>query len=143
MKGLSVRQFVIEDTDAVLDIWQRTDLPGARLAPRAEIQKKLKFQPESFFVGVLDGRVVATVMAGYDGHRGWLYMVAVHPSFQRRGVGTAMVEAAEGWLRQMGCPKVKLQVEPGRPGVADFYRRLGYEVHDFVDMSKAFRTSSS
>ncbi|MBM3315943.1 GNAT family acetyltransferase [candidate division WOR-3 bacterium] len=141
MKGLQVRPFVIEDTDAALAIWQRTGLPSAGFGPRSEIQKKLQHQPESFFVGLMDGRVVATVMAGYDGHRGWLYMLAVDPEFQRRGVGTAMVEAAEGWLREMGCPKVKLQVEPARSELTGFYRKLGYEMREIIDMSKVFRTS--
>jgi ribosomal protein S18 acetylase RimI-like enzyme len=80
-------------------------------------------------------------MAGYDGHRGWLYMLAVHPESRRRGIGGAMVEAAESWLRQMGCPKVKLQVEPGREELTRFYEKLGYEMRDLIDMSKVFRAS--
>jgi ribosomal protein S18 acetylase RimI-like enzyme len=143
MKGLSIAPFVIEDTDAVLDVWQQTGLPGARVNPRAAIQKKLKFQPESFFVGRLDGKLVTTVMAGYDGHRGWLYMLAVLPAYQRRGIGSAMAEHAENWLRQLGCTRVKLQVEPGKPGPVEFYRRLGYETQQLLDMVKEFRAPES
>jgi ribosomal protein S18 acetylase RimI-like enzyme len=143
VRGIEIRPFVIEDTDAVLEVWNRAGLAGPEWSPRAEIQKKLRHSPDSFFVGVLDGKVVATVMVGYDGHRGWIYTLAVRPDTQRKGVGRRMMEHAESWLRQQGCPKVKLQVEPSRSEVVGFYKKLGYEAQELVSMGKWFRASDS
>jgi ribosomal protein S18 acetylase RimI-like enzyme len=139
LKGLTVRRFAIEDTDAVLAVWEATGLLRANPNPRTDIQKKLRHSPDSFFVGLYGGVIAATVMAGYDGHRGWVYRLAVLPDCQRRGIGTAMVEHAESWLRDQGCPRMKLQVDPDRAGVVEFYRKLGFERQELVSMAKWFR----
>ena len=86
MKGIEIRPFVIEDTDEVLDVWSLAGMTTPERNPRADIQKKLRHSPESFFVGTLEGKVVATVMVGYDGHRGWFYSLAVRPDLQRKGI---------------------------------------------------------
>ena len=143
MKGIEIRQFVIEDTDAVLEVWSLAGMTTPERNPRADIQKKLRHSPESFFVGVLEGKVVATVMVGYDGHRGWIYSLAVRPDLQRKGIGRQMMEEAENWLRQHGCPRVKLQVDEARGDVAGVCRKLGYEVQPLVSMAKWFRVSDS
>lgn len=136
MKGLEIRQFRLEDTDAVLNVWRACGVLERDRRPRITIQKKLAHSPESFFIGVLSGEVVATVLVGYDGLRGWIYRLAVRPALQRKGIGRRMVEHAEAWLRGQGCIRVKLQVEPGGPEAVAFYRRLGYEVQELIDMSK-------
>ncbi len=136
VKGLQVRPFRIEDTDAVLELWQAAGLSQWDARPRTSIQKKLGHSPGAFLAGVMDGRVVATVMVGYDGLRGWLYRLAVAPDYQRRGIGRAMVEQAESWLREQGCLKVKLQVEERVAESVEFYRRLGYDVQQLVSMGK-------
>jgi ribosomal protein S18 acetylase RimI-like enzyme len=141
MKGLVIRPFKIEDTDGVLAVWASAGIPPDGRNQRADIQKKLRHSPDSFFIGVFEGTVAAAVIAGYDGHRGWIYRLAVRPEFQRRGIGSAMVEHAESWLRQQGCPKMKLQIEPGRADVVEFYRKLGFETQELIDMSKPFRTA--
>jgi len=143
MRNVEIRPFRIEDTDAVLELWRSVGMAGPGRSPRADIRKKLRHSPESFFVGLQEGRVVATVMAGYDGHRGWIYSLAVRPGLQRRGIGRAMVEAAETWLRGQGCRRVKLQVDPDRKEAVGFYRRLGYEVQDLVSMRKTFKITDS
>jgi len=141
LKGLEIRPFVIEDTDQVLEVWNLAGVTSPERNPRSDIQKKLRHSPESFFVGAFEGRVAATVMVGYDGHRGWIYKLAVRPDLQRKGIGTQMMEHAEGWLRQQGCLRVKLQIDAARGGVAEFYKKLGYEVQPLISMAKWFRAT--
>jgi GNAT superfamily N-acetyltransferase len=93
--------------------------------------------------GCFEGKVAATVMVGYDGHRGWIYSLAVRPVLQRKGIGGQMMEQAENWLRQHGCPRAKLQIDEARSDVAGFYKKLGYEVQPLVSMAKWFRVSDS
>ncbi len=143
MKGLEIRAFVIEDTDAVLDVWGQAGMTAPNRNPRSDIQKKLRHSPESFFVGKVEGKVVATVMVGYDGHRGWIYKLAVMPDQQRKGIGTRMMEHAENWLRQQGCLRVKLEVQQDRAAVTQFYEKLGYDVRPLISMAKWFRVSDS
>jgi ribosomal protein S18 acetylase RimI-like enzyme len=143
VKGIDIRPFVIEDTDGVLEVWSLAGMTTPERNPRADIQKKLRHSPESFFVGLFEGKVAATVMVGYDGHRGWIYALAVRPDLQRKGIGSQMMEQAENWLREHGCPRAKLQIDEARGDVAGFYRKLGYEVQPLVSMAKWFRVSDS
>jgi ribosomal protein S18 acetylase RimI-like enzyme len=141
VKGLEIRPFVMEDTDGVLEVWNLAGLVGPdRNPPRSDIQKKVSHDPESFFVGLLEGRIVATVMVGYDGHRGWIYLLAVRPDLQRRGIGRTMMEHAEQWLRQLGCPIAKIQVERARADAVEFYKKVGYEVRELISLRKVFLT---
>ena len=108
-------------------------------AAELAVPAKLKVQPDLFLVAT-DGRlVVGSIMAGYDGHRGWLYAVVVLQSHQRRGIGTALVRAAEARLSAMGCAKINLQVRSSNAAVVSFYRSLGYEVEERVSMGKRIR----
>jgi len=104
--------------------------------PEAVIRRKLGVQRELFLVGELTGKVVATVLAGFDGVRGWIHHLAVAPSLRRRGIATRMMREAESGLAKLGCPKINLQVRPGSTGVVAFYRTLGYEVEERVSMGK-------
>ena len=110
-------------------------------APRnhaaAAIPKKLVAQPELFLVAVEGGRVIGSVMAGYDGYRGWLNRVAVLKSNQRRGVGAALIRETEARLRALGCSKINLQIRAGNEAVAGFYRHLGYDIEERISMAKA------
>jgi len=89
-----------------------------------------------FLVGALDGQVIATVMAGYEGHLGWLNYLGVDPKYQRRGFARAIVQEAERLLREAGCPKINLQVRTTNHAVIEFYRRIGYTTDDVVSMGK-------
>jgi ribosomal protein S18 acetylase RimI-like enzyme len=105
-------------------------------AAELAIPAKLKMQPDLFLVAT-DGRlVVGSIMAGYDGHRGWLYAVAVLRTHQRQGIGTALVREAETRLAAMGCTKINLQVRSSNIAVVSFYRSLGYEVEERISMGK-------
>lgn len=136
-------------TDPIIRAYQDADLPsitalwesvfpddGARNRAPAAIPQKEGFQPGLIFVAVCDGRVVGTCMAGYDGHRGWLNAVAVHPDHQRQGIATALVNHAVDALKALGCPKVNLQVRAGNGAVVAFYEALGFEVEPRVSMGK-------
>lgn len=122
--------------NGVVGLWQEVfadDPPWNE--PRAAIVAKLRVQPELFFVAERDGAVVGTVLAGYDGHRGWIYALAVSPELRRRGIATALMTRAEQSLLDLGCVKLNLQVVAGNDAVA-FYRSLGFQVEDRVSMGK-------
>jgi len=138
-----IRPFQESDTDAVTALW-REAFPGEspRNQPAAIIRQKQAVQPELFLVGERAGRIVATVVAGYDGHRGWLYHVAVAATARRTGIGRAMVAEAETRLRALGCPKVNLQVMRANAAVVRFYERLGYTVEDRISMGKVLTQGS-
>ena len=107
---MKIRCFQMEDEPSVIALWQRCDLIRPWNDPHRDICRKLKVNPEWFLVGLVDGQIVATVMAGYEGHRGWINYLAVAPEFRRRGLARAMVTEVERLLRKAGCPKINLQI---------------------------------
>ena len=104
--------------------------------PRKDIARKLLVQPELFLVLEEEGRVAGTAMVGFDGHRGWVYYLAVDPAFQGRGFGRLLMAEAERLLTDLGCPKLNLQVRAGNEAVTGFYDALGYGRDDVVNLSK-------
>jgi ribosomal protein S18 acetylase RimI-like enzyme len=100
------------------------------------VASKASEHPELFLLALEDGRVVGSVMAGYDGHRGWLYRVAVAKTHRHRGVGAALIHEAEQLLWALGCVKINLQVRGTNQGVTAFYQSLGYVVEDRLSMGK-------
>jgi ribosomal protein S18 acetylase RimI-like enzyme len=123
--------------DDVIAIWQAAfgyDTPHN--APDIVIDRKLGVRDQLFFVARVQGRVVGTILAGYDGHRGWLYSVAVDAGHRHAGIGTSLVRHAERALTALGCVKINLQVIGGNRQVTDFYRSLGYVVEDRISMGK-------
>jgi ribosomal protein S18 acetylase RimI-like enzyme len=104
--------------------------------PSLAIDRKLAVQDGLFFLAVEQGIVIGTVMAGYDGHRGWLYSVAVHPLHRKQGLGAALVRFAEQALIERGCMKINLQIVSGNERVSAFYSSLGYEVEPRISMGK-------
>ncbi|MBP0593079.1 GNAT family acetyltransferase [Paraburkholderia sp. LEh10] len=139
--SLSIRAFDAADTDAVVALWldafpEYKDTSKPQRDPHLSIANKLATQPELFFVAVRDGRVVGTVMAGYDGHRGWLYSLAVDLAERRRGIGAALVRHAESALTRRGCPKVNLQVLSAKADVRAFYESLGYRADEVISLGK-------
>jgi ribosomal protein S18 acetylase RimI-like enzyme len=133
---MQIRVFEPRDENAVVSLWRRCDLVCPWNDPAKDIRRKLAVRPDLFLVGELDGEIIACVMAGYEGHRGWLNYLAVAPEHRRRGYARAIVEEAERLLQQSGCPKINLQVRTSNREVIEFYRRLGYEVDDVVSMGK-------
>jgi len=131
-----IRAFQIDDEEAVIELWRRCDLVRPLNNPHRDIQRKLQVRPDLFLVGLANGKIVASVMAGYEGHRGWLNYVAVAPEHRRHGYGRAIITEAERLLRAAGCPKINLQVRTSNHDVIEFYRRLGFAMDEVVSMGK-------
>jgi len=137
VKPLLIRLFVEDDTLEVTSLWTRVfpnDPPWN--APGEIIRHKREVQPDLFLVGVSESRIVATVMVGYDGNRGWIYHLAVAPDLRRNGFGRAMMAEAEARLGSLGCPKVNLQIRSSNVDVVRFYQSLGYAIEERVSMGK-------
>ena len=125
------------DREQVIGLWKtvlKYDSPHNE--PGLAIDKKKEANDGLFFVAVEADSVIGTIMAGYDGHRGWIYSLAVSPSRQRKGIGSRLVKVAEKALIEKGCVKINLQIADGNESVAVFYASLGYSVEKRVSMGK-------
>ena len=131
-----IRAFQPADEDAVISLWKSCDLLRSWNDPKKDIARKLQVQPELFLVGVENEKIVGTVMAGYEGHRGWINYLAVSLEQQGRGLGRQLMEAAETRLRALGCPKINLQVRSGNDSVRTFYEAIGYTLDEVVSFGK-------
>ncbi len=120
--------------DAVIDLWNQCDLIVPQNDPLQDIQKKLDFQPEFFFIALVDEQLIGSIMVGYEGHRGWINYLAVLPSFQKRGYGRKLVEKAIVEMRKIGCLKINLQVRSGNASAVEFYKHLGFEEEDRISL---------
>jgi ribosomal protein S18 acetylase RimI-like enzyme len=136
MMKMKFRSFNPSDEAAVVQLWRDCGLVVPWNDPHKDVQRKLKVQPEMFLVGCSGERVIATVMAGYDGHRGWINYLAVHPDLQLTGIGRRIMEEAEKSLRAMGCPKINLQVRSSNTAVIEFYKAIGFKPDDVVSFGK-------
>ena len=139
---MTIRPFQQSDESAVIAPWQRCDLLRPQNDPKKDIARKMKVRPELFLVGLLDEKIIGSVMAGYDGHRGWLYYVGVDPEYWRRGYGREIVTHAEDLLRKSGCSKINLQVRTTNKDVIEFYRRCGFVPDDVMSMGKRLEHDS-
>lgn len=136
---LQIRALRDTDLDAVLALWRECGLLRPWNDPLDDIARARDGAASAVFVGEWRGRVLASVMCGSDGHRGWLYYLAVDPSERGRGHGHAMVRHAENWLQGIGVPKVELMIREDNAAVRGFYARLGYQVEPRVVMSRWLR----
>ena len=133
---MDIRGFQSSDQPAVILLWEKCDLLRTWNDPAKDIRRKLEVQPEMFIVGVLSEELVATAMAGYEGHRGWINYLAVAPEHPGEGFGRAIMAEAEKLLEQAGCPKVNVQVRGTNSSAIDFYRQIGYRIEDVVGLGK-------
>lgn len=125
------------DRESVIALWQTVfGYEAAHNDPALTIARKLAVADGLFFVASPADKVVGTVMAGYDGHRGWLYSVAVHPNQRGTGLGSRLVQHAEAALVQLGCLKVNLQLVASNAATAAFYQSLGFAIEPRVSMGK-------
>ena len=134
----TIRQYK-DDTDRiqVVELWRNVfGYETAHNEPNLAISKKTAVQDGLFFVAVDTTEIVGTIMAGYDGHRGWLYSVAVHPTKRLGGLGTLLVRHAEKALADLGCMKVNLQLLDTNEATAAFYQSVGYAVEPRLSMGK-------
>jgi ribosomal protein S18 acetylase RimI-like enzyme len=134
---MEIRPYLESDETAVVELWRELfpDSPAWN-CPETDIQRKLSVQRELFLVATVGSQLVGSAMAGYDGHRGWVYYVAVSSRYRRQGIGTALMRSVEERLALLGCPKLNLQVRASNKEVIAFYRRLGYEVEERISMGK-------
>ena len=134
---MEIRPYSDSDRSEVVELW-KTVFPGStgHNDPEAAIDRKVAVADSLFLVAVDADTVVGTVMCGYDGHRGWIYSVAVDPGFRRRGIGTQLMERAEHSLADLGCPKINLQTLSGNAEVVGFYRHLGFTTEERISMGK-------
>ena len=122
--------------EAIVDLWKKSNLVVPQNDPVEDIRKKMEFQPDLFFIALEDGRLIGSVMVGYEGHRGWMNYLAVLPAYQKRGYGRKLVEKAIDELRRLGCLKVNLQVRRSNISAVDFYKHLGFKEDDVVSLGK-------
>ncbi len=104
--------------------------------PFRDIERKLRVNPEWFLVGELEGKVIASCMIGYDGHRGWINYLAVSPLLQKKGYGREIMKRAEKILIDAGCPKVNLQIRTTNQKAIEFYKSIGFKIDDVMSMGK-------
>lgn len=134
---MRIRVYEDADEPAVTALWNAALADSApHNDPATAIRKKVSFGRELFLVAEDDGRVAGTAMGGYDGHRGWIYAVAVDPACRHQGVGTALIRHLESELMKLGCLKLNLQVRTRNGGVIAFYETLGFAVEEIISMGK-------
>ncbi len=133
---MEIRPYRESDQDAAVALWRESGLVKPWNDPVKDIHRKLGIQRDLFLVGAMDGRLVATVMAGFEGHRGWVNYLAVAADCRQQGFGRLLMDEAEARLRAMGCPKISLQIRRSNDDVVAFYRSIGYAEDDVVSMGK-------
>lgn len=137
--SLEIVRYDVRHQEAVVDLWEKCGLIVPQNDPIEDIQKKLEFQPELFFIALLDGQVIGSVMVGYEGHRGWLNYLAVLPSFQKRGYGKKLVNKAIVELEKIGCLKLNLQVRKSNAQSVEFYKHLGFKEEERISLGMRLR----
>lgn len=130
---ITLRNDAVDDAVA---LWREAELLRPWNNPWEDARRAIAGPSSVILGGIKAGKLVATAMVGNDGHRGWVYYLAVSQEFRRRGIGRMMMGACETWLRERQTPKVHLMVRPENKDVASFYERLGYRTEEFVFLSK-------
>lgn len=133
---MKIRTYSPEYEKEVIELWQKCNLTRPWNNPKLDIEHTLKVYPELFLVGLIDKTVIATVMGGYDGHRGWVYYLGVLPDYRRRGYGRIMMDAVTQRLLEIGCPKINIQVRGDNAEAIGFYENIGYSHEDRISMAK-------
>lgn len=136
MTALTFRPMADEDTDTVVSLWERAGLTRPHNDPHRDIAFARSAPASDILVGEADGRIVASVMVGHDGHRGTVYYVSVDPDCRGRGYGRQVMAAAEEWLKARGVWKLNLLIREDNAAVQGFYAALGYDVEPRVAMAR-------
>jgi len=131
-----LRSYRPEDREALVSLWSICELTRPWNKPDRDIDRKLARDGGNLLVLGQDGLLIGSLMVAYEGHRGWVNYLAVHPAHRRRGLGRLLMEQAEARLRSLGCAKVNLQIRTSDTNASEFYRRIGYGADDVVSMGK-------
>jgi len=133
---MHIRSYEDADEAAVIALWEACGLTRPENDPRKDIARKVAVQRELFLVGTLEGRIVASVMVGYEGHRGWINYLAVAPAHRKKGHARTLMREAERLLEAVGCPKINLQIRTSNAQVIEFYKAVGYAQDDVVSFGR-------
>jgi ribosomal protein S18 acetylase RimI-like enzyme len=133
---MNIKPYHPDNQQAVINLWQACNLVVAWNDPIKDIQRKMLVDPDMFLIGELSEDIVATVMGGYEGHRGWINYLAVSPEHQRKGYARAMMQQVEVLIQQKGSPKINLQVRSNNIDVIQFYQAIGYDIENAVGLGK-------
>ena len=139
---MKVREYNESDKEKVISLWDECGLVSPQNDPVKDIERKLKVDPDLFIVGVYRNEIVASVMGGYEGHRGWINYLAVKPSEQRKGYGQSIMQEIESLIEKKGCPKINLQVRTNNEAVIAFYSAIGYGNDNVVGLGKRLEYDS-
>lgn len=131
-----IRPFQEADIEDLINLWELCDISRPWNNPEIDIFRKAQQRDQLFLIAVKDEKLIASIMGGYDGHRGWIHYLAVHPHHQRLGVATALIQQIEKRLIALGCPKVQLLVRQENLSILSFYDQLGYEEVEAVCLGK-------
>ncbi|MCD6322722.1 MAG: GNAT family acetyltransferase [Clostridiales bacterium] len=134
-----IRQFKTDEKNDVIQLWYECGLLHPPNDPVDEIKVKTNFQPELFLVGEIDDKIMATIMLGFEGRRGWINYLCILPRYQGMGYGSELVQHGMEVLRNLGAPKINLLIRPTNTKVKAFYKKLGFEIEDAVLMSHRFK----
>ena len=134
--AIEIRSFQQEDEVPSIKLWEKCELVVAWNDPSKDISRKVQLDPEGLLLGWYDNSLIASVMAGYEGHRGWINYLAVDPEYRRKGLGKTMMKAAETYLEQFECPKINLQIQAQNHQVIEFYKSIGFLQEDVINMGK-------
>jgi ribosomal protein S18 acetylase RimI-like enzyme len=131
-----IKTYLPEYEKAVIELWHKCNLLRPWNNAKSDIVRKLKVNPELFLVGFINDKIVATVIGGYEGHRGWINYLAVEPVYQVKGFGKQIVETVERQIRALGCPKINIQIRTDNQVAVKFYESVGYKKDKVISMGK-------
>ena len=139
MPELRIETLPSELAAEAVGLWHATELTRPWNDPDADLRRALD-GPASTVLAALgdDGALLGTAMVGHDGHRGWVYYLAVHPDAQRQGIGGALMRACERWVEERGVPKIQLMVRATNAQVLRFYAAIGYTTSDVLVLGRFF-----
>ena len=135
-ESMEIRPYAPSDEAEVIALWHGCGLVRPWNDPHRDIARKMSEQPELFLVGCVAGCLIATAMVGFDGHRGWVYYLAVAKAHRRQAHGRTLMREAERLLIERGCPKINLLVRTSNQAVIEFYKRLGYAQDDAISLGR-------
>jgi ribosomal protein S18 acetylase RimI-like enzyme len=133
---LKIRVYQASDQQAIVDLWNKCGLLVPWNDPAKDIQRKILLGADLFLVGELEGALIASVMGGYEGHRGWVNYLAVRSDYQDKGYARLLMSELEMKLLEKGCPKINLQVRDTNIDIVRFYEVLGYKIDTAVSLGK-------
>jgi len=131
-----ISEAVLNDAAQIVELWNNVGLMRPWNDPNKDIELSLAAESSMLFKAQKGNVLIGTVMAGYDGHRGWIYYLAVDPAHQKQGVGRKLYDTALDWLKEKGAPKVQILIRADNTDVVSFYEALGFEKSTSVLMGK-------